>query len=318
MPRLSVIVAVYNMANYLEKCCTSLFGQTLKDIEYIFVDDCSNDGSMDVVKRVLSTYPSRTSQVKIVCNERNSGVAYSRGRGMKMAVGNYIIHCDPDDYIDLNYYEQMIKVGEQSGADIVACDYIRHVGERSSHIKNNFYSDVPSDCIKHIDECYFFPALWCIMLKRSLIQKHDIYPIVGINTGEDLNVLLRAFYYGNEICYIPKAFYHYICRPGSLSQNRDSLELWNKNISKNLDYLIRFFDKPYDKTYRRMLAYLVFTKKMFLLSARPPQYKRWFNSYSYYNRYILSLRGVSISRRLFYWLIAHFYPLGWAYYKIKR
>ena len=71
--------------------------------------------------------------------------------------------------------------------------------------------------------------------------ENDIYPYEGINTGEDLNVLLRVFHYGKKLAYIDKAYYHYVMRGSSLTHNRDAMALWDNNISKNLKHIIDFF-----------------------------------------------------------------------------
>ena len=109
MPKVSVIIPVYNVEKYIEKCARSLFEQTLDDIEYIFIDDCSPDNSMLVLSKVLKSYPKREAQVRIIRNPENKGVAYSRTIGMKAATGEYMIHCDPDDWVDKELYQNMYK-----------------------------------------------------------------------------------------------------------------------------------------------------------------------------------------------------------------
>jgi len=95
--QVSVIILVYNAEVYIERCARSLFEQTLSEIEYIFVDDCSSDTSMKILEEVLNQYPLRKSQVKIIHNEHNMKQAYSRTVAMLNATGDFLIHCDSDD-----------------------------------------------------------------------------------------------------------------------------------------------------------------------------------------------------------------------------
>ena len=105
MPKVSVIIAVYGAEKYIEKCARSLFEQTLDDIEYIFVDDCTPDKSMDILISVLSDYPNRNNQINIIHNLTNLGLGSTHTIGMKAATGDYLIHCDPDDWVEHNMYE---------------------------------------------------------------------------------------------------------------------------------------------------------------------------------------------------------------------
>ena len=107
MPKVSVIIPVYNAGKYIERCVRSLFEQTLDDIEYIFVDDCSPDDSMDVLQKVLSEYPQRKENVTLIRHKANTGQSGARKSGMHVAKGEYIIHCDADDWVDLDMYERM-------------------------------------------------------------------------------------------------------------------------------------------------------------------------------------------------------------------
>ena len=105
MPKVSVIIAVYGAEKYIERCARSLFEQTLNDIEYIFVDDCSPDKSIEILISVLDDYPHRKKQVRIIRNHSNLGVGGTRTVGMKAATGDYLIHCDPDEGVEHNMYE---------------------------------------------------------------------------------------------------------------------------------------------------------------------------------------------------------------------
>lgn len=315
MIKVSVVIAVYNVEQYIERCAVSLFEQTLDEVEYIFVDDCSTDNSIAVVKSVLTRYPERVKNVKFFSNNQNSKVAYTRTVGMKAAMGEYVIHCDPDDYFESDALENLYSAVVDSKADIAVCDYFFTMKGVTEVVKNRLYSNVPSECIKHIHESYFFPSLCSSLLRRELVEKYNLYPYPNINTGEDLNVLLRAFYYAKRCVHIEKPLYHYLVREGSLSQNRDFLSLWNNNISKNLRLLIDFFENTGDKEYRIMLNFLKFRKKMFLLCAKPAQVRMWYELYPECKYDIFKFKNMSVARRVMYFVFGSCYPLLWGYYK---
>ena len=128
MPKVSVIVPVYGVEKYIDRCARSLFEQTLDDIEYLFIDDCTPDRSIDILQQVLDEYPQRKPQVVIHRMEKNSGQAAVRKWGMQNATGEYVIHCDSDDWVDTDMYRAMYEKAKEEEADVVVCDYFVHDG----------------------------------------------------------------------------------------------------------------------------------------------------------------------------------------------
>lgn len=129
MPKVSVITLVYNAERFLERCVRSLMEQSLDDIEYIFVDDASTDGSMAVLERTLTDYPNRNCQVKLIKNEQNLGQAKSRLRAIKATTGDFVIHCDSDGYVDRNMYKVLYNKAITEHLDLVWCDFYRTNGK---------------------------------------------------------------------------------------------------------------------------------------------------------------------------------------------
>ena len=121
MPKVSVIIPVYNVEKYIERCSENLFSQTLDDIEFIFIDDCTPDRSIEILKSVLERFPNRKETVKILKMPKNSRQAAVRKYGMELATGDYIIHCDSDDWVDVDLYEKMYTEAVRSDADVVIC-----------------------------------------------------------------------------------------------------------------------------------------------------------------------------------------------------
>ena len=206
-PKVSVVVPVYNAESYIEKCCRSLFEQTLDSMEYIFVDDCSPDNSIEIVKRTLQDYPHRCNQVLFLRHETNQRVARTRQDGVDVATGEYLIHCDSDDWTDKQMYEQMYNAAKEHGADIVGCNIAVEYGERSRIAKFAYDEETKENFCFDIGPIY--GALYNKLVRRSIITDNNIRFYEGINMGEDYGVMFRCRFFSNKTVILPHAFYHY-------------------------------------------------------------------------------------------------------------
>lgn len=208
VPKVSVIIPVYNVEQYIERCARSLFEQTLDDIEFIFIDDCSSDDSIKVLKLILEEYPSRRSQAKIIVHKVNVGVSQSRQEGVNVANGEYIIHCDPDDWIDQNMYELMYHHAQTNCADVVICNIIVEDESKQWIRKNNIAVDC-IDCAKKmlLDEIHC--ATWNKLIKANLYKNKSISFPKDINLWEDFCTIIPMILNSKKILFIDNAFYHY-------------------------------------------------------------------------------------------------------------
>ncbi len=208
-PKITVIVPVYNVAAYIEKCAVSLFEQTLDSLEILFVDDCSPDNSVEIIKETLKKYPARNSLTRIIRMPSNGGQAAVRRQGIIEATGQYIIHCDGDDWVDLDLYERLYDTAVEKGADIVVCDEIHECFDGSHLQKVGLLPEHCKDVIKNWYKATLGMFCHNKLVKRSLYTKHDILPWVGLNMWEDNGLLARLFYYGDKLAQIHGSCYHY-------------------------------------------------------------------------------------------------------------
>ena len=209
MPKVSVLVPVYNVAPYVERCARSLFEQTLDDIEILFINDCTPDNSMDIIRRVLTEYPSRASQTFLYDMPKNGGQAIVRDFGMKKATGDYVIHCDADDWADRDLYETMYQNAMMTNADIVVCDEI-YEEHRGGIV--HLVEELPATCRELLINWYRRTIglfLHNKLVRRSLYVEHAIYPWAGLNMWEDNGLIARVLYYGNTLSQIRGVYYHY-------------------------------------------------------------------------------------------------------------
>lgn len=212
MPKVSVIVPVYNAEKYIERCARSLFGQTLQDLEYIFVNDCSPDKSIEVLQRVLNEYPERVAQVKIVNLDINGGVSAARQRGTDIATGEYLIHCDPDDWVESNMYETLYNTAKNGGVDLVLCDFCYVTDDSAVHTVNCCPDEFTGlgllRCISGASFHRLHGSLWNKLIKSTCFIDNVHFP-EGVNFCEDVSVLFQLLPRIEKIVYVNRTLYYY-------------------------------------------------------------------------------------------------------------
>lgn len=208
--KVSILVPVYGVEKYIERCAVSLFEQTYKNIEYIFVNDQSPDNSWGVLQDVIARYPYLKDCVKLSTHDKNRGSAAVRNTALNMAEGDYIMWVDSDDYIETNAVEKCMSVAEIEDSDIVLFNY---------RIKKGSYSEIVKTChfespLKRTVALLAMKAplcVWCGISRRSLYAGHDIRFKEGVNNGEDFHVTPKLSFFSQKISYIDSVLYHYDC-----------------------------------------------------------------------------------------------------------
>lgn len=209
MPKVSVIVPVYNVEKYLPKCLDCLINQTLKDIEIICINDCSTDSSLAILK----DYASKDERIKIIDLGRNNGAGYARNIGIKEVKGEFIGFIDPDDCIDLNYYEELYNKATETNADIVKGElFLVEPDGRKTKRKLN-------DNVKR-SKYYFSYDYTTAIYKSSLIFDNHITFPVELIIGEDIVFLNKCVIYSNNLQLINNVNYYYMKRNNSLNSEK--------------------------------------------------------------------------------------------------
>ena len=276
MPKVSVIIPVCNVERYIERCARSLFQQSLDDIEFIFVDDCYPDKSIFIVKKVLEEFPNRESQTHFIRMPQNSGTGAVRRRGQEVATGDYIIHCDSDDWVDTDYYRELYTVAQKTNADIVVSDFKREYASKSVTI-NCSPSSNPKDSIKRMPQESFYCMLWNKLIRRQILSKYNITTSPGIDMWEDVAVTLKSFYYANRVSKASGVYYHYRINPNSYTVNSGNEKSYRQRclcISELTDF---FYAKEEDWTV--LLDYWKMLAKSFLLCPGNFNPSRWKKEY---------------------------------------
>ena len=207
MAKITVIVPVYNMEKYIERCLKSLLSQTLEDIEIIVVNDGSTDRSKEIILDFLE------SQNNIIYKEKeNEGVAVARNYGLKAASGEYITFLDPDDYIEKDMYEKMYNKAkeEEEEADLVECDFYWEYPNKKKQDVGKVYLG-KKDMLVNVR---VMP--WNKLIKKSIIQDNNIRFPKGLKY-EDVEFTYKLVPYCNKVSFVKKPFVHYMQREDSAS-----------------------------------------------------------------------------------------------------
>ena len=207
--KVSVIIPIYNVGKYIERCAVSLMEQTMQDgIEFIFVNDCTPDDSIEKLKRVIEAYPQRKQQIKLVSTPVNSGSAAVRNLGYSHSSGQYIIHCDSDDMVSPEIYEKMLEKALAEDSDIVVCDYIG--GYRYRNIP--YRQPSPKDTLEFkqmVLDGRIHNGLWNKLIRRDLYGKLNFLWTDGVNMWEDVSVVARLVYFAQKVAYVHAPLYFY-------------------------------------------------------------------------------------------------------------
>ncbi len=219
MIKVSVIIPIYGVEKYIEKCARSVFEQTYSDLEVIFVDDCTPDNSIAILKQVLEEYPQMKDKTQILSYPQNRGLAGARKFGLEVAHGDYLLQIDSDDYIARDMVEAMVAKAKENNADVVICDFNMIQDGKESHLHVNPSLDHIA-CLKQVLTGEVHGAVWNKLIRRSLYTDNDITPIQGLNMREDLSVMYRLLYFAKKLAYVPQPFYNYLLRGGSISASK--------------------------------------------------------------------------------------------------
>lgn len=244
-PKVSVLVPVYGVANFIERCARSLFSQTmLDDIEYIFVNDGTPDRSMEILDKVIADFPHRRHQIRIINHERNRGLAAARVTAVLAAKGDYVAHCDSDDWVEPNMYAAMYNAAIRDNADIVICDFIEekavgsHVVEQ--HLLRPSGKTVESVFLYELAAESLSPFLWNRMIRRSFYIDNRFFADERIGFCEDLAVTIPMHLCTEQVTLIHEPLYHYnMMNSGSMTREKslkkiESCALAKENIRQFL------------------------------------------------------------------------------------
>ena len=253
MPKISVIVPIYNAENTLCKCVDSLLAQTFKDYEILLVDD----GSPDRCGEICDEYAKQDSRIRVI-HQENKGVSAARQCGIDNALGEYTIHADPDDWVEPEMLEELYQKAKEDDADMVICDFYINT------YKGQHYLPQQPSCLYHevvLKELFEHLHGSCCnkLIKLSCYNKWNIQFPLNLSRCEDQYVIASLLLRDIKVSYLPSAFYHYF------RNNDNTLSRFYSERTHLQDIQSRdMFNELLKNT---SLAQMVYVKKSYIIFA---------------------------------------------------
>ncbi len=221
---ISVIVPVYNVEKYLDRCIESIVNQTYKDLEIILVDDGSKDNS----SKLCDNWSKKDKRIKVI-HQQNIGVSSARNKGLDLCKGKYITFVDSDDYIEQDTYDQTISYFNSYNVDIVRFQSIRELKKYKIKSSNSVvgkieYKENKNQILDLFLKKHEFGSVCGSIFKKSIIGENRF--IEDLKFGEDYYFYFNVIFNSSSMYITNKAYYHYVCNNNSATQN------FNLNKSK--------------------------------------------------------------------------------------
>ncbi|WP_302048290.1 glycosyltransferase family 2 protein [Megamonas funiformis] len=244
--KLSIIIPIYNVEKFLNKCLISVLKQIEKEDELILINDGSTDNSFNICKNIKEKYKKNNI---LLINKKNEGVSVARNIGLKIATGDYIFWIDSDDWLNDNCIKLIKNTIEKTKSDIILFDFY-NVSKKNIKLTFIFEKSkmlTKKDILIDIAQDRFRSFLWRTVVKRKIYE--DIYFPEGVQMMEDFSIYHILFHKANTFFYIKKPLYYYRLVNNSLSQKKKNIELiYNISLQRE-----EFFRKNYpeiDEKYR--------------------------------------------------------------------
>lgn len=283
-PEISILVPIYKVENYIEKCIISLINQTIKEnVEIIFVNDCTPDRSIKILQETIKNNPPKSNfSIEIIHHKINRGQAAARNTALNHAKGKYTLFIDSDDYIDTDMVEKMYNKAIESSASIVMVDLIKEYKNHNVLIKAPFdenKNNILSSFIRG-ESIYLCNKL----ILKSLYINHNLSFREGYNMSEDYAIMIPLSFNANKIEYVSDTYYHYI-------QYNEEATTKKKITKQDIDgwlYSVEclkvfFQDKDYKRYKSDIIFRLAIVKYWCILYADKKERKKYLKLYPILN-----------------------------------
>ena len=252
MTKISVIIPIYNVSCYLKECLESIVNQSLKEIEIICIDDCSTDNSYEI----LLEYSNKDTRFKILKNNENMGVGYTRNLGQRSALSKYIFFMDPDDYISKDFLLNLYNTAEKYNSDIVHTSNCYYVTENNKYKVTNKKLVLKYDyeCDINIDDIYeeqnnnfIYTSLWSKLFRLSFLVENNLFsPENKVGAAYDTILFLKSLLFNPKSSFNNRSVYYYRLRNDSITdKSKNNIDRIN-NIINNYKYILELYKNNYN------------------------------------------------------------------------
>lgn len=314
-PAISVIVPVFNVREYIEKCARSLFEQTFESVEYVFVNDCSSDDSIQIIYALLKEYPSRAENVQIINHKQNSGVAVARNTGLACANGKYVIFCDSDDWMNREMLQKLYMAAEAAKADVAMCDFYM-VGKKGlAHYHMPNLNVNKTLFMQHYLQ-YPWNVVWNLLIRKDLL--HGLNFPVGYTYCEDFNFTVKLFYKAKAAINVCEPLYYYNRLNENSVMNRFNSRMMHDEQEMYLDVIAYFKQNEMYPYYAKQLCWRILkSKQEWLLDEAT--YTNFLSLYPECHNYIWSCPFLNVKIKIMaYCLTHHLKPVSVLMLKLRN
>lgn len=261
---ISIIIPVYNVEKFLNRCIESVINQTYKNLEIILIDD----GSLDDSGKLCDNWKEKDDRIKVI-HKRNTGLSDTRNVGIEKSTGNYIYFIDSDDYIDLDTIENLYINMIENNSEIAMGDLIREIyfPKKEKYVGESYVAN-SEEMIGRLCQSKLCTSVCNIIFKKQLFDKIK-FPVGKIN--EDLATLYRLFDKAEIISHIDKAGYHYLQRNGSIAHCKFTKE--HLSIEEYKEEILKFVEKRYPNLVKDAEVYFIGTLNDCIKSCKKYKWK---------------------------------------------
>ena len=208
--KVSILVPFFKVEKYVGRCVESLFTQSYSNIEYVFVNDCTPDKSMEVINDYIAKY-GVADKCKMIVHEENQGISASRNDCLDNMTGNYFLFVDSDDYIDKDMIESLVKAAIKENADISGCGYIEEFADHSVEHPQKYTND-HDEMMRAITLLTIKGVMWKLLVRSSIVTEHrdEVRFIPDRNMVDDYMFCCQIFYYAQRFAGVDRCMYHWI------------------------------------------------------------------------------------------------------------
>lgn len=232
--KVSIIVPIYNVEKYIERCIKSILGQTYKNLEIILVNDCSTDKSIEILKKIIKD----DERCIYIEKKENSGLAAARNTGIKIATGDFLAFVDSDDWINIEYVQKLLNAIQKNNADIAVCDYATVSENGKFEVANSLF---PLNNESNISQKIAYirnHSVTKLINRKSFLAEDLLFP-EEITRAEDMGTIIPLLTKAKKIELVDEPLYYYFQRNNSLSNKVEK----NKKLN--------FYDKAYGLIVKR-------------------------------------------------------------------
>lgn len=318
--KISVVIPVYKVEKYIGRCVRSLMEQTFRDIEFLFVDDASPDRSMDIVREIVSSY---NRDVRFLKHAANKGLPSARNTGLGAATGDFIYHCDSDDWLEPAMLEKLSGAAVANDADFVYCDFYLSFAGSERYMPTPDYGSSIEALEKGFLAGQMKYNVWNKLVKRSLYLDNGICsPEEHCKGGEDL-MMVKVLRMSKKCVRVPEALYHYNrANENAITKTRSKRHF--DDIKANADDALDFLAAHPVPDPEFLEFFKLNIKLPFLLAGDKMHFRLWKEWYPEANDYIKSNtwlpartmliqkwagNGLFLPVRLYGWAVNAFYRL---------